>query len=165
MLGVPVVAQDKAAEPPQALVTFYSTGSFWKNGIPGYKHGNFVGLIFDEYDELAFIRPGHFITFKLDAGQHTFSANNWMIRSPKGGGHLQVDLLAGQHYYVATFFSQAAVVMPLPLLEKRICEDAQKDAAKSTPLDSSQLKKYGTPRAVDETSFPGCQTVPPSSQP
>jgi hypothetical protein len=158
-------AQDKTAEPPQALVTFYSTGSFWKTGIPGYKHGNFVGLIFDEYDELALIRPGHFITFKLDVGPHTFSANSWMFASPEGGGHLKVDLVAAQHYYIATYYSGTPlVVVAIPRLENRGCADAQKDTAKATPLDPKHRRKYGAGRVVDEATFPPCPALSPASR-
>jgi hypothetical protein len=160
-----VFAQDKTVEPEQAVVTFYSSGNPWLGGLPGYKHGVFTGRLFDEYDELVFIRPGQFITFKLDAGPHTFSANNWMVHSPKGGGHLEVDLVAGQHYYIATFFSQAAVVVPLPLLEKRTCEAAQKESAKAAPLATKHLKPYAAGRVVAETTFPACPASPIVSQP
>jgi hypothetical protein len=165
LLVLPALSQDKAADSPHALVTFYSTGSFWKTGVPGYKRGNFAGLIFDEYDELALIRPGHCITFKLNAGPHTFSANSWMIPMPNGGGHLKVDLVANQHYFIATFYSTASLVLTLPLLENRSCEDAQKDAMKATPLDPKHLRKYGAPRAVDEASFPVCPAAPAPIQP
>jgi hypothetical protein len=163
--ALPVFSQVKAAESPQALVTFYSTGSFWKSGIPGYKHGSFAGLIFDEYDELALIGPGHYITFKLDAGPHTFSANSWMIPTPTGGGHLKVDLVANQHYYIATFYSAATVVLTLPSLENRTCEAAQKETAKATPLAPKHLRKYGATRVVDETALPPCPPTPAPGEP
>ena len=131
-------------------------GASGRLAYPVYKHGNFAGLIFDEYDELALIRPRHFITFKLDAGPHTLSANSWMIPRPEGGGHLKVDLVAGQHYYIATYYSTASLVLTLPLLEQRSCQDAQKDTARATPLDQKHLRRYGAGRAVDETSFPPC---------
>jgi hypothetical protein len=165
LVALPTFAQDKSADPPQALVTFYSSGNPWLGGLPGYKHGVFTGRLFDEYDELAFIWPGQFITFKLDAGPHTFSANSWMVHSPKGGGHLELDLVAGRHYYIATFFSQAAVVVPLPLLEKRSCEEAQKESAKAVPLRPKHLKHYAADRVVDETTFPACPPPPTVSQP
>jgi hypothetical protein len=147
--------QSKTVGPPQVQVTFYSSGSFLKAAIPGYKYGNFAGRIMDEYDQLAMLTPGHFITFELDPGPHTFSANTWMLPRPEGGGHLTIDLVAGQHYYIGTYL-QSLVLVSNFRIEQRTCQEAQQDNKTTQPLDQKHLNKYGIARVVTETSFPTC---------
>ena len=115
----------------------------------------FNGRIMDEYDQLAMLLPGRFITFHLDAGPHTFSANSWMVSRPEGGGHLNLDLVAGKHYYIGAYLEQL-VVWGQPRLEQRTCEQARDDNEKTKRLDEKHLKKYGKERLVAEASFPSC---------
>lgn len=157
-IAIPVRPQDKSVGPPRAQVTFYSTGSFWKASMPGYKYGKFAGPIFDEKHQLAYIKPGHFITFNLAPGPHTFSTNYWMIESSKGGAHLKVDLVANQHYYIGTYLKTTPLlVISTPHMEETTCLGAQKDAIKAKPLEYDDLEKDGIPFAVSETAFPQCQ--------
>jgi hypothetical protein len=157
LLVVPIFSQTVTATAPKAQVTFYSSGSFLKTAIPGYKYGDFAGRIFDEYDQLAMIRSGNFITFNLDPGPHTFSANTWMSPRPDGGGHLTVDLVANQHYYIGTYTETTPLlVISAFRLEQRTCEQALEDNVSTKSLDRKHLKKYGLANAVVETSFPHC---------
>jgi hypothetical protein len=157
LLTLPASSQTAASTAPQALVTFYSSGSHWKSAMPGYKYGAFAGRILDEYDQLAMISPGNFVTFKLDPGPHTLTANAWMIPRPEGGGHLEIDLVAGQHYYVGTYnVTTPLLVISVPYMEQRTCEEAQHENKSTKPLERKHLKKYGDSRAVVETSFPAC---------
>ena len=163
--GIPVLAQDKSVGAPQAQVTFYSTGSFWKAARPGYKYGTFAGLIFDDKHRLANITPGHFITFDLAPGPHIFSANYWVGQNPKGGAHLKVDLVANQHYYIGTYFKTTSLlIISTPRIEQSTCQDAQKDAASAKPLESKHLEQEGIPLALSETSFPRCPVEPYSPE-
>jgi hypothetical protein len=98
MLLRPILGQQTSPGSAQAQVTFYSNGNFAKSILPGYKYGKFNGRIMDEYDQLAMLTPGHYVTFNLDPGEHTFSNNSWMIPRPEGGGHVKVDLVGGKHY-------------------------------------------------------------------
>jgi hypothetical protein len=148
-------AQTSPTAPLQAQVTFYSTGSFWKGGLPGYKHGVFVGLLFDDKAPLAHMKPGRFVTFTFAPGPHTFSTNYWVHRSPSGGAHLKLDLVAGQHYYVGTYF-ETDVVVSLPRIELTSCLNAQRDAAKAKPLEQKNIEKPALSVATTETSFPSC---------
>jgi hypothetical protein len=152
MLLRPVNAQ-QTSPGGQALVTFYSNGNFAKSILPGYKYGKFIGRIMYEYEQLAMLTPGHFVTFSLEPGQHTLSNNSWMIPRPEGGGHLKVDLVAGNHYYVATFLRSVPGNFRMEL---RTCEQAQKDNKDAKPLDPEHLKEYGKPRVVSESTFPSC---------
>jgi hypothetical protein len=90
-------AQSTLPAPQQAQVTFYSSGSAWSQ-LPGEKHGLFSGRIMDGKNQLAMLLPERFVTFNLDPGQHTLTATSWMASGPAGGGHLKINLLAGQHY-------------------------------------------------------------------
>lgn len=149
---------------PTALVTFFSDGDFWTMG----KHGKFKGQIFDGNDRLANLTAGHFITFKLDAGGHVFAANSWLSPTPTGGGHLKLDLIAGQHYYLAAYLDNRGVLVPLFRLEQPSCDQVQKEAAKVKPLDRDELQKYGQDHAVIESGIPICTEskdpqLPPAS--
>jgi hypothetical protein len=149
--------QTMSANAPKAQVTFYSSGSLLKAAIPGYKYGGFSGRIFDEYDQLAMIRLGDFITFSLDPGPHTFSANAWVSPSPKGGGHLIVDLVANQHYFIGAYTETTPLlVLSTFRLEQRTCQQAVDDNRNTKPLDPKHLKKYGQANLIVETSFPQC---------
>src|ERR1700691_3897538 len=134
--------QDKAVAPTQAEVTFYSTGSFWKSSIPGYKHGDFIGLIFDNEHILALINQGRFVTFSLAPGKHIFSSNYWLNRSPEGGAHLEVDLVAGQHYFVGTYFATDPVpISSTPRIEQATCQQAEENAKNAKPLARHNIHK------------------------
>jgi hypothetical protein len=151
----PAIAQQTSVGGAQAQVTFYSSGSFAKSIVPGYKFGKFIGRIMDEFDQLAMLTPGHYVTFNLDPGEHTLSNNSWMIPRPEGGGHAKVNLVGGKHYYIATFLRSVPIGMDFRM-EVRTCEQAQMDNEHSTPLDRKQLKEYGEARVVAETTFPSC---------
>lgn len=162
-ISTSTLSQTVTPPAPKAQVTFYSSGSFLKADIPGYQYGAFVGRIFDEYDQLAMMRPGYFITFNLDPGPHTFSANSWMSPRPEGGGHLTVDLVANRHYYVGTYTENTPLlVISTFRLEQRTCQQADDDNLNTKPLDAKHLKKYGHATVVAEPSFPRCANANPS---
>ena len=155
VLLMPARAEQSPAGAATAQVTFYSSGGFAKSILPGYKYGKFTGRIMDEYDQLAMLTPGHYVTFNLDPGDHTFSNNSWMLARPEGGGHVEVNLVGGKHYYIATFLRSVPIGWDFRM-ELRTCEQAQKDNERATPLDPEHLKEYGKPRFVAETTFPRC---------
>jgi hypothetical protein len=148
-------AQGATVVSPQVQVTFYSSGNFLKSAMPGYKYGKFSGRIMDEYDQLAMLTFDHFITFNLDPGPHTFSANSWMIPRPEGGGHLKIDLVVGKHYYIGTYLEPLLVASKFRF-EQRTCEEAQQENKNTKSLERKHLKDYGLARVFAETSFPTC---------
>jgi hypothetical protein len=164
LLAKPSISQTVTSPEPKAQVTIYSSGNFLKAAMPGYKYGDFIGRIFDEYDQLAYLRPGYFVTFDLDPGPHTFSANTWLSSRPEGGGHLTIDLVANHHYYVGTYTETTPLlVISAFRLEQRTCQQAIDDNLHTKPLDPKQLKKYGQATAVAETSFPRCLGTNPTA--
>jgi hypothetical protein len=145
---------------PQVEVTFYSSGSFLKSAIPGNKRGTFAGRIMDGDNQLAMLTYGHFVTFKLDPGEHNLKANSWMIASPFAGGHLKINLVPGQHFYVGAYLESLTVASKFRL-EQRSCQEAQQDTKTTKPLKPEHIKEYGLLRAVTETSFPVCSPATP----
>ncbi len=155
-----LLAQGTATASPQVEVTFYSSGSFLKGMIPGDKHAKFSGRIMDGDKQLAMLTPNHFVTFNLDPGQHTLTANSWMIASPKGGGHLKINLLPGQHYYIGAYLEPLVVASKFRV-EQRSCQQAQQENKTTTPLEPKHIKDYGLARAVSQAAFPACPPAAP----
>lgn len=141
--------------PNQALVTFFSSGHFLKSAAPGYKHGKFTGRIMDEHDQLAMLTFDCFVTFHVDAGPHTFSANSWLLPRPDTGGHLKLDLVAGKHYFIGAY-SQSFLYYTRFRLEEHTCQEAKEQNESTKPLDPEHLKDYGKNKYMAETAFPAC---------
>jgi hypothetical protein len=154
------LAQGTTTASPQVQVTFYSSGSFLKSAIPGDKHAKFSGRIMDGDKQLAMLTPNQFVTFNLDPGEHTLTANSWMIASPVGGGHLKINLLPGQHYYIATYL-ESLVIASKFRVEQRSCQQAQEQNKATKPLKQEHIKEYGLARVVVETAFPACPPAAP----
>jgi len=49
-----------------------------------------------------------------------------MIPRPQGGGHVTIDLVVSQHYYIGTYL-QGLVLAPNFRIEQRSCQEAQQD--------------------------------------
>ncbi|WP_263417327.1 hypothetical protein [Terriglobus albidus] len=141
--------------PDQALVTFFSSGHFLKSALPGYKHGEFLGRIMDKDGQLAMLTFDHFVTFRVDAGPHTFSANSWLLPTPQTGGHLKLDLVAGKHYFVGAY-TQSFLYYTRFRLEAHTCQEAKEINEKTEPLDPKHLKDHGKAMYIPETAFPDC---------
>lgn len=150
--------QDASAppkSPDQALVTFFSTGHFLNSAVPGNKHGEFIGRIMDKDGQLAMLTSDHFVTFRVDAGPHTFSANSWMLATPQTGGHLKLDLVAGKHYFIGAY-TQSFLYYTRFRLEEHTCQEAKRQNESTEPLDPKHLKDHGKTMYVPETVFPDC---------
>lgn len=150
-------AQNSQTALPEAEVTFYSAGSFWKAIQPGYKHGAFKGWILDDEQPLVELKSDRFATFRFLSGKHTFSANLWFNKSSKGGAHVQLNLMPGRHYYLSTYLSEKTLlVAQLPFMEQRSCQDAQKDAEKVKLLPQVNVVKEASAYLVADNSFSQC---------
>jgi len=159
--AVSSLAQGTPTASPQVQVTFYSSGRFLRSAIPGDKHAKFSGRIMDGNNQLTMLTPDRFVTFNLDPGQHVLTANSWMIASPVGGGHLKINLVPGQHYYIGTYL-ESLIVASKFRVEQRTCQEAQQDNKTTKPLKQEHIKEYGLARAVTETSFPICPSTAPA---
>ena len=68
-----------------------------------------MGKVFDEYAELTLLQRNRFITFNLEPGHHTLSANRWVTTGPTGGTQVDINLLPGHHYYISTEFKEVGL--------------------------------------------------------
>jgi hypothetical protein len=148
------VAQDKPATPQQAQVTFYTIGLL-RGSSPFADRMAFKGSIFDSDRRLALLQPGSFITFKMNAGEHVFRESGHGKEADRHV-HLDMDLTAGEHYFVGVFVETSHVVINTIHLEPASCEDAQKIGIHTKPLDPRHLEPDGAPLALSEPFFPHC---------
>ena len=155
---LPATAQTASSALPQAQVTFYSHGVTALGGLPGHNPGAFKGRIFDEDHQLAFMEPGHFVTFNLAPGLHTFSATWWTAKHAKSGAHVLLNLVADQQYFIETMVLNSGFMFSnVNLFIKEVtCEGALQDNVRNKPLEPTHLRPDGVPLAVATTAFPQC---------
>ncbi len=93
-----------SAEGQNAIVTFYSHGSYLTSGLPGATHDIYIGSIFDGTQGMFSFLDSHiahnnrYITLRFIPGPHTFGASNG--KRPEARETLSVDLRAGQSYFI-----------------------------------------------------------------
>lgn len=152
-----------------AVVTFYSHGSFLTTAIPGTVHDVYIGGIFDGAQGIFSFRDGffahnnRFISLRLAPGPHAFGASNG--KRPESRETLNIDLKAGAQYFIRAQGESKGVpgifIIQHGRLDLMPCADAQKDMEKAKALNDKALwKKMRPQRAsliVDESSPPACQ--------
>jgi hypothetical protein len=147
--------QSASSHSDKALVTFFASGHVLKSAAPGYKYGKFIGRIMERDDQLAMLMSDCFVTFLVDAGSQTFSANSWLFPTPEMGGHLELKLVAGKHYFIGAY-TQSFLYYTRFRLEEKTCQEAKQENEKTKALDPKHLKPYGKGIYVAETAFPVC---------
>ena len=101
--------QSASSHSDKALVTFFASGHFLKSAAPGYKYGMFTGRIMERDDQLAMLVSDCFVTFLVDAGSQTFSANSWLFPTPEMGGSPRIEARCGE----ALFHRSVYAVVPV----------------------------------------------------
>ena len=140
---------------PAALVTFYSNSMSLEGGLPKQKAAAFRGRLFSDDDQIAFMEPGHFLTISFIPGHYTFTANSWALKTPTGGAHLELDVVAGAHYFIE--IASRAIPMPTYFSIKKVtCSQALKENTNNKPLEPKHISASAAPFAIPETSFPTC---------
>jgi hypothetical protein len=156
------------AKGQDAIVTFYSHGSYLTTDIPGTVHDMYFGGIFDGSQGLFSFRDGflahnnRFLSLRFAPGAHTFGASNG--KRPEPRETLVVDLKAGEHYFIRAQGEPKGVPGVFTIQHGRLdlmsCADAQRELVKAKPLkDKALWKKARLKRAslvVDESSPPHC---------
>ena len=141
------------AEPVVATVTFYSNKVSLLGGLPGARGAAFKGHLFWGDTQLAFMEPGHFVTFALTPGTYRFTAASWITKTPVGGYDLLLTMQGGQHY----FLEATSRSLPPPFgLNPIPCEKAEIAAGRNKPLEKVHLSTEGEALVVPETTFPKC---------
>jgi hypothetical protein len=161
LLGSPLVgshgfSQSTPAETQEAKVTFYSSHVTLTGGLPGRQPGAFKGRLFMEDKQLAFMEPGHFVTFVLPSGPHILSATTWLAKHSDSGAHITMNLGAGQHYFIETMTLNNWLGAVRFDIKEVSCQDAQKNNAHNKPLEPTHLRPDGVPPFIADTVFPAC---------
>lgn len=151
-----------------AMVTFYSHGSFWTTGIPGTKHDIYIGSVFDGPRELFHFTDGFFahnnryITLRLAPGPHTFGASN--AKRPEARETLSLELKAGESYFIRAQGESKGVPGVFEIQHGRLdlmpCTEAGTELTNAKPLKDKALSKEMRLRrdtlVVTDTSTPSC---------
>lgn len=159
--AVSIFAQTPARTAPSkkaasAFVTFVDNGTTLAGGLPGQASQAFRGKLYVEDELLAQMQPAHFITFAFEPVTVEFTAQTWLATGPHGGSHLQLDLIAGKHYFIELRTRQSWPLGKMFGIKEITCQQAQKEHEHDTPLGTSHVKSNGDPAVLTEPSFPNC---------
>ena len=153
-------AQGSSAVKPNAEVTFYSENPIWPALAPVSTGVAFYGNLFDAEQPLAYIEHGRFLTLRLAAGIHKFSATI-SAHHPDKESLLTIDMKPGGHYFVRASSNQKnLVVVPIMfvrgILQEVPCEAAQKEAGNAKPVSAKHVVRNVRSLLNPITSFPAC---------
>lgn len=152
------LAQRDPTSGSNAQVTFYSHRVTLLGGLVGHSPAAFKGRLFDADEQLAFIEPGHFVTFEMTPGNHVFTAASWMAMHAKGGSPTAIDLAADQQYFLEVQVLKVGLGGTRTLVKEVTCEAAKQDNIAAKPLEPVHLRPAGRALIVSQTSFPLCSS-------
>jgi hypothetical protein len=153
LLAFPAASQDMHPSSSDSFVTFYSNHITVLGGIPGHRWGAFKGRLFNGVDQLAFMEPAHFITFRIEPGIHVFTANSWINRNADHGAHITMNIQAGHWYFLET---GSFATEPAFGIREVSCQFAQGEGADLKRLEPAHIRQTGQQLTVPETTFPPC---------
>jgi hypothetical protein len=147
-----------ASAQQDAEVTFYSGGSYWVTGLPGDKHGNFFGAIFDGQERIAVLRRGRFFTMHMRPGQHVFSGS-LSGKHPAKNSQLALDLLENGQYFIRAESDARGIGVvdsTKGILTPVSCQIAEQETVGKKPLEAKHVSKNAMSRLLDVNSVPAC---------
>lgn len=118
---------------------------------------SFAGWLYDGNDRMAHAEAGHFMTFHVPSGLHSFSASYGRKRPGPAAIQLNVE---SDHVYCVRLSSEywSAVVVPLMgikgVIDEVGCEQAFHEAGESKPLNIKRVDKIARGELDASTSFP-----------
>jgi hypothetical protein len=139
-------------------VTFYSGGSQWADASPATNSGAFTGYLFDGRELLTGIGAHRFVTLRLPAGPHVFSAS-LNGTHPANNSALPMTLVEGQRYFIRALLEirgVAPLVFSKGHLDEVSCDVAHHDADKAKPVEYKHVAKSWRGKMVDGSSLPAC---------
>lgn len=155
----------KGARAQDAVVTFYTHGSFWKTNSIGNKHDFYRGNVFDGSQRLFalgdsfYVQSNRYITLHFAAGPHTFGASS--AKRPESRETLNLDLKAGERYFVRVQGETLILGIQHGRLDLIPCDKAQADLAHAKTLQDQALSEEVLSKratlVVDEVGPPSCQ--------
>jgi len=141
-----------------------------KSGLPGTKNGIFWGGIYDGDQRLfSFFERGvfnavknnRFVTLRMPAGNHNFSAS--YKKKPSDEQRVQIALESGKHYFFRAQSESSGVIVwefEKGRLDQVSCTTAQSEAAEAKPLVAKHITPVLKTMSVSEQSMSPCsQTV------
>ena len=155
----------------EAIVTFYSAGSWWKLLDVGREHGIFHGCIYEVKQEVACLQFPGFVSLRLPVGVHVFSAS---LSERHGATNSQTPVLleAGAHYFLrAEVNTKKFAVVPVLIppfggavpttlhprrgrLDVVTCEVAHQETANARPMPPKYIDKSLQGSMLDD--MPAC---------
>jgi hypothetical protein len=142
-------------------VTFYSYrpsfGQSVKAGlIPPGSRVSFTGWLFDGDKRIVHASQGRFVTLRLTAGGHDFSAK-YKGRPKKPDLHLDVD--SGHHYCVRLSTKiLSPIVAPIAYVDTKVeeisCQNAIEEAGRFQPLDLKRIEPAVRRDVETSATFP-----------
>ena len=162
LLTVALVALALPCYAQTATVTFYSieagTAQQYAGALVPFGKAPFNGLLYDGNHELAHARGGRFVTFRLPAGEHQFSASYHSL--DPGDPSVRLNVEDGDHYCVrlSANYKSGSIVMPLAVVHSVIqqvtCDQALKEASMYKPLNLKRIDTTARMELVRSQTFP-----------
>jgi hypothetical protein len=141
-------------------VALYTQGNSAKSvaaGVLPSSQQPFTGWLFDGPQRLAHVRPGRFMIFHLNPGEHSFTVP-WHSTGP-GKDKLVVNVEGGGQYCVRLYAKMTNFeVIPFVRLNSQIeevpCQQARRDAAHMKPIKIRQVDPAVRAELDPTTTFP-----------
>ena len=144
------------------VVTFYSihpgAGQQIADEFVPFGRAPFAGLLYDGSQRMAHARGGRFMTFRLPAGEHQFSASYHSLSPGDPSVHLKVE--PGGHYCVrlSANYKSGSIVVPLAVFHSDIeqvpCDAASKEAGSYKQLELKRIEAAERTKLVSSQAFP-----------
>ena len=147
-----------AAAANDAIVPFYTEGSLATYGVPGSKHGYFMGVIFDGQQSLAHLRRHRFMTMRFSPGEHVFSASS-SGKHPADNSQLSLKLEEGKSYFIRAESESRGIYIVQSekgRLDAVTCETAHAELQKATAVEEKYVPKDVRDRLVQDKSLSEC---------
>lgn len=147
-----------------ATVTFYAHGSSRKTGLPGSNSGMFWGVIYDGGQPLFSFYEGftpkndRFVTIRLPAGRHDFSAS--FDKHPSRKHHIPISLEPGKQYFFRAQSESRGVLLvesESGRIDQVTCEIASQEGADAKPLRPKHPSQVLGSSRIPATAMPSCE--------
>ena len=149
-------ANASPAEDP--TVYFFTGGSLATTGLPGSKHGQFGGSIFDGRQRIGSVWRNHYLAVFLAPGTHEFSAS-LSDKHPAENSRSSLFLEADRTYFLRVQSESKGVLIVESFrgrIEEVPCATAHEDAEKAKPVEEKHVSPELRGHVVPGKTFPAC---------
>ncbi|HEX3437972.1 MAG TPA: hypothetical protein VHT24_14480 [Pseudacidobacterium sp.] len=162
LLTVPLIALALPCCAQTGTVTFYSieagAAQQYAGALVPFGKAPFTGFLYDGSQQMAHARGGRFVTFRLLAGEHQFSASYRSLDPGDPSVHLNVE--DGGQYCVrlSANYKSGSIVMPIAVVHSAVqqvpCDQALKEAGRYKQLELKRIDAPARIRLVSSQTFP-----------